>query len=572
MPQGSLKDLCGFLYIPTKLIIIINASVTLLCLLLFPICDNIQLMSFCREVHSMKRISKRLLSLALALLMLVSIVSTMTAGAAAGASNYPVVYVYGRGTQIYNKDGKQLYPMETNIQEKLLQDKSKIMSAFSKSLITDNWDPLCDAIYNSIAPLYEEMVLDENGEISNGSYHRLPATPKKKTDNFLMADYNFTYDSRIDPRESANQLNDYINAVLKATGKKKVNLIGRCLGSCVVSAYLTKYGAGKVDSVVYYAAACNGILPISATFSGHINIDADSVEKYTSKSLDDESDFNEFIKGLVTLTSQARLLGVSTEVINSVYLSIADQILPKLLLATYATMPCYWSMVSDEYYESAKSFIFKGETKKYAGLIKKIDDYHYNIQVPLNDTLTKLKKNGLKIYNISKYNVRLAPVFENCTVQADGTVELSTMSFGATSSLFGKTLSGSYLQEAADAGFSDYISKDCIIDSSTCLFPDNTWFIKNLEHSVFPTCVNDLMYEFFSSKGQYTIRSNKNFPQYLEYKSNNTLTPVTQVNQNDIDTDGGSSGVSSLLSVFLKVFTNVFGVLIKILFGILSSQ
>ena len=80
------------------------------------------------------------------------------------------------------------------------------------------------------------------------------------------------------------------------------------------------------------------------------------------------------------------------------------------------------------------------------------------------------------------------------------------------------------------------------------------------------------MYEFFSSKGQYTIRSNKNFPQYLEYKSNNTLTPVTQVNQNDIDTDGGSSGVSSLLSVFLKVFTNVFGVLIKILFGILSSQ
>ena len=520
----------------------------------------------------MKKFSKRLLCLLLVMIMLASASLPMTAGAAATASNYPVVYVYGRGTQIYNKDGKQLYPMETTIQQKLIQDKSQIMSAFSKSLVTDNWDPFCDAIYNSIAPLYEEMVLDENGEISNGSYHRKPGTPKKKTGDYHVYDYAFSYDSRTDPLETAKDLNAFIKKVLAATGKSKVNLIGRCLGSCIVSSYLTLYGAGDINTVVYYAAACNGILPIGATFSGHINIDADSVEKYTSKSLDDESDFNEFIKGLVTLTSQVRLLGVGTDVINSVYLSIADQILPRLLLATYATMPCYWSMVSDEYFESAKSFIFKGETKKYAGLIKKIDNYHYNVQVPLNDTLTRLKKNGLKVINISKYNVRLAPVFENCTVQADGTVELSTMSFGATSSLFGKTLSASYLQEVADAGFSDYVSKDCIIDSSTCLFPDNTWFIKNLDHGNFPTCVDDFMYEVFSTKGQYTIRSNKSYPQYLEYKSDNTLTPVTQVNQNDLDKDGGSSGVSSLLSIFLKTFMNVFGVLIKIVFGILSSQ
>ena len=333
------------------------------------------------------------------------------------------------------------------------------------------------------------------------------------------------------------------------------------------------YGNTYVDTALFYAAACNGILPIGATFSGHIQLDADSIQKYTDTSLNDEDDFDEFIKGLVTLTNQAKLLGVGTEKINSIYRSIADQILPKLLLATYATMPCYWSMVSDEYYESAKSFIFKGDTKTYAGLIKKIDNYHYNVQLPLNETLTKLKKNGMKVINISKYNVRLAPVFENCNVQADGTVELSTMSFGATSANIGKTLSKSYLSSVAASGMSSYVSKDSMIDSSTCLFPDSTWFIKNIKHTTFPSCVNSLIYEAFSSRGQFTIRSNKNYPQYLEYKDK-TLVPVTQLNKDDLDKDdgGGSSLLTSMLKVFIAAFMSTFGNLIKIVSGILSSQ
>ncbi|MGN1443382.1 MAG: esterase/lipase family protein [Acutalibacteraceae bacterium] len=520
----------------------------------------------------MKRISKRLLSVLLVMVTLVSIALPMTAEAAATSSTYPVVYVKGRRTPLYNKNGKQIYPLKTTIQEKLIQDKSTLMSAFNKSLLTNNWDPLCDAIYNSIAPLYSELVLDNNGEIANGSYHKKSDTPTKKTSNYKVSDYIFQYDSRVDPIASAKELHTYIKSVLKATGQKKVNLVGRCLGSSIVASYLTLYGNTYVDTVLFYAAACNGILPIGATFSGHIQLDADSIQKYADTNLEDGDDFDEFIRALVTLTNQAKLLGVGTDKINSVYLSIADQILPKLLLATYATMPCYWSMVSDEYFEAAKSFIFKGETKKYAGLIKKINNYHYNVQVPLNSTLTKLKKNGLKVINISKYNVRLAPVFENCNVQADGTVELSTMSFGATSANIGKTLSKTYLKNVAASGMSSYVSKDSMIDSSTCLFPDSTWFIKNLKHTTFPSCVNYLIYEAFSSKGQFTIKSNKNYPQYLEYKDN-TLVAVTQSNPDDLDKDDSSSSIlTSTLKVLITAFTSTFGTLIKIVSGILSSQ
>ncbi|MGN1195537.1 MAG: hypothetical protein ACI4SB_08640, partial [Acutalibacteraceae bacterium] len=71
--------------------------------------------------------------------------------------------------------------------------------------------------------------------------------------------------------------------------------------------------------------------------------------------------------------------------------------------------------------------------------------------------------------------------------------------------------------------------------------------------------------------GQYTIRSNANYPQYLEYK-NNTLVPVTQIDQSDLDNEGGTFTISSILTIFLSTFMSVFGTLIKILFGILGSQ
>ena len=58
----------------------------------------------------MKRISKRLLSLLLVMITLVSIALPMTAEAAATTSTYPIVYVRGRRTPIYNKNGKQIYP------------------------------------------------------------------------------------------------------------------------------------------------------------------------------------------------------------------------------------------------------------------------------------------------------------------------------------------------------------------------------------------------------------------------------------------------------------------------------
>lgn len=518
----------------------------------------------------MKKIFKNLLSLVLATVMIVTVMLPMTASAA-DITQIPIVYVRGRRSTIVNSSGKKIYPLKTTIQDALIKDAGKLSLAFADAMATNNWERYGNALYNSIEPIYRDLVLDNNGNIKNGSKVVESDPPQVKKKDFTTGDYVFQYDSRIDPLASAVKLNAYINAVKKATGAKKVNLVGRCLGSSVVASYLTKYGGASVESVIMYASACNGILPIGAAFSGKINIDSNALSRYTDQSLNDEESFNGFIKAMVELSRQARLLGYSAESINSIYLKVADQILPKLLLATYATMPCYWSMVSDEYYSAAKKFIFKNDTKKYAGLIQKIDNYHNNVQKKLPSTLKNLKKQGVKVSVIAKYNVRLAPVFENCNIQADGTVELKTMSFGATSSVFGKVLPKSYIDKANAAGRGKYISKDGIIDASTCLFPDSTWFIKNNEHTDFPLVVNKLICAIFNSKGQYTVTSNKNFPQYLEYvKSSNKLVPVTAADPKDIYDDSEVGSSANVLVALIRTVATIVGVFAKILGGIIG--
>ena len=56
-------------------------------------------------------------------------------------------------------------------------------------------------------------------------------------------------------------------------------------------------------------------------------------------------------------------------------------IIPRLVGETFATMPGYWSMVEDEYYEQAKevSLYSRGYTED-SRLVRRIDDYHYNVQ------------------------------------------------------------------------------------------------------------------------------------------------------------------------------------------------
>ncbi|MBQ8504184.1 MAG: hypothetical protein IJ491_07895 [Clostridia bacterium] len=516
----------------------------------------------------MNRKLKAVLSALLVVLTLVTSVGLpLCASAATYENDLPIVYVQGRDRTIYNKNGKKIMPFSTDPEDLIMKESDRLLAAFSSSVLQKNWDIYCDELVAVVSEVYKDVTLDNNGEASDGSYVKANATPTAKTSNFGLNDYVFNYDSRLDPWTVAKELRTYINNVLKATGKSKVQLVSRCLGTNYAAAYLTRYKSeakSKIDTCVLYVPSAKGTIMVSESFSGEFKFDPDLINTYVNEYMED-SEMTELLKAVVSVTYSMSILSLGTNAVESVYQQIADRVVPELILATYGTMPSYWSMVDDEHYDKAKSLVLSGKEEEYAGLIEKIDRYHNKVMINLDSTLLSLRNSGMKVAIIAKYNTALAPLFESSNVQADGLVELSSLSFGATAADMGKTLSKAYLDDVSLSGAIDYVSDDLIIDSSTCLFPDNTWFIKDSPHGAFKSSMNNLILTIVRQKKQMTVWDNEKYPQYLQYNSNNTLTPISAATPGDgAESSGGSTNILSTIINFFSKIINV----IKSLLGI----
>ena len=149
----------------------------------------------------------------------------------------------------------------------------------------------------------------------------------------------------------------------------------------------------------------------------------------------------------------------------------------------------------------------------------------------------------------------MPPYLESYSVQGDGTVNIGDISFGAIGADIGNTLSVEYLNAAKKGGTIDYISDDLIVDASTCLFPDYTWFVRDVDHGYNPTCIDALMMDIFHTKNQATIKTFEKYPQFLVFnQSKNTITPVTGPVSNGSSSGTQSSAWQRLINIFLSFF------------------
>ena len=102
-----------------------------------------------------------------------------------------------------------------------------------------------------------------------------------------------------------------------------------------------------------------------------------------------------------------------------------------------------------------------------------------------------------------------------------------------------------------------------MIDASTALFPDNTWFIKNLEHGDFPQGVDNFINVLLKNKNM-TIDTFEEYPQYLNYDyDTDSLSPVAGLSADDIIPTGNEKRIPA----FLRFFTFMFNLIKKILSG-----
>ena len=208
---------------------------------------------------------------------------------------------------------------------------------------------------------------------------------------------------------------------------------------------------------------------------------------------------------------------------------LSDGAIRRLLRETVAKMPGIWSLIGDDYYEDAKAYVFNEpeDAETYAELIEKIDAYHYNVQKHSAEIMETARQATGKIGVIAKYGQRLIPIINRSTIQSDGTIDVKGTSCGATAADIGRTLGENYVQ-AVDDGH-NHLSPDGVIDASTALYPDQTWFIKNLEHPRGSDYVDDLILYICYADHQVTVFENAEFPQFVTYSLvENTVSPQTE--------------------------------------------
>lgn len=516
---------------------------------------------------------KKLISVILSLLMLFAV---MAPAASAAEQGNITIYVSGYGGSLVDENGEYIWrdgPMESMLTG-LTDILGEILFDLSIGMVTGNYDEYCDKLYNQMAPAFKDLILDENGEASDGSGwggDMLTDGYSVKYNGFSSGYIDFWYDWRLSCEDNAEILEQFIDRVCREKGVSQVNLIGRCLGGNVVNAYLENgTNLDKVDKVMLYIPSTEGVDFISALFSGQIEVTDDNVDNFIDKTLPYMMQFEneetaEMIETLVDFINQVKVLDTGLGLLQGILDAVKDNVLARIVRDTYGGFVSYWNMVSDEYLEDAIAFVYNTEElqQDYAGMIEKIRSYHENVQLNARATMTELKESGKEFLIVSKYNIANFPLSKDGDKQSDGTALTSATSFGATVSPFGTTLSESYIKAMPEAN-KKYLSADNMIDASTCLFPENTWFYKNLYHSVFPACVDELFDAFIHTEG-FNVNSSEKFPQYIKYNAaTGEAAPVEGLDEGDIvDRDS----FYSKSTVFMKILKMIFDFFSKLLYG-----
>ena len=148
-----------------------------------------------------------------------------------------------------------------------------------------------------------------------------------------------------------------------------------------------------------------------------------------------------------------------------------------------------------------------------AGLIEKIDAYHYNVQVRAAEILQEANKDT-KIYLVAGYDIQRTPLVSAYLNTSDGTVDTKYAAVGAITADIRSTFADDYTQ-AIDDGH-NHISPDFCIDASTCALPEQTWFIKDMLHCTTHQGHDELYRLMLTSEEQFYVDTYEQYPQFMQ--------------------------------------------------------
>lgn len=363
--------------------------------------------------------------------------------------------------------------------------------------------------------------------------------------------YAFNYDWTADPTETAKELNKFISYVKTETNAKKVNVVAMSLGSVVVLSYLNAFGGRSVNNLVFASPAWQGTSIVGNLFTGNIELDIFAVKNYLVKSADVSATTH--IAAYI-ISFIASYEGLSHEYFGDINKNIQG-VLPYVyedsLIPLMAGMPAMWSLVPAEDFDAAKAYLFPDGIN--ADLEAMIDKYH-DIQVNAENIINNVQEQGVRFGIVCGYNRQMIPINSEYR-QSDEVIDVEYMSGGANCALYLQAHDDwgqVYNQKIKDGH--NHISWDYKIDASTCMFPEQTWFIKNMSHSDYNVerGTLDTVIWLLNANKQYTVQTDKeNHPQFSLYNTYKRKTTPIAVDGllGDLDGSGAVNTVDARLAL-----------------------
>ena len=480
---------------------------------------------------------KKTLSVLLAVIMAFSVSAATFSSYAADechCGTTPVVYVTGFAMTdlVANPGTDEQYNVFMPETSAIVRTVAQLIVPVISLCITGNYDSFAASLSKALNELMKDAACDDNGDPLNENVDvKFRVDPT--AEHGYGYDNRFNYDWREDVFDIAAELKDYIEETKAVTGHSKVVVKAESMGGAVVMTYLKVYGSDSVETVIMQSSAFNGINLVGGLFTGDLNIKTKSVMNYIGNFIEGNDTMTVFYRCLFNLLC-GFILSPVCNAVDRVFTEGKEVLYEDCLRDLFGNLTGIWTFVPNEYYEQAKDYML--DEDENAELIKKLDAYHYGVMDSTEEILDEAMADGMKLAIISNYGKAAVPVLTDDGYQSDFLIDTARTSLGATCADYGETLGEGYVQKNADGH--NHISCDNVIDASTCIYPEYTWFVKDMMHTWYSIGYDHFTWWLAQSAIQPTVNDTEEYPQFLlNNQETKTLDPLTSENCETQSTD-----------------------------------
>jgi len=416
---------------------------------------------------------------------------------------------------------EQLWPPTSDKIKTLVKN---IINPLAKLSLNRDWNAFAMTLSDEINVMLGDLWLDENGEVTNSSGPYMVYPPENEVTK--DGEYSYVYDWRIDPYEAAEGFNDFINYIAEASGCEKVVIECHSYAGIVTMCYFEKYGTDAVRSVCFNSTAVYGAGFTKDIIKGKLLIGGDrdftgmGAEAIVSYLLGTFSNnrYNQLIEPVIDMLKNAGLVDFVSKFFNTMLINTSDTLYKESIIPLFGFWPAIWSMVPDDSLEDGLDYIFSeslgSSVESYAGMNEKITAFSEGVRSHREDILGGIN-DDCNLYVISRYGYSSIPITASWQTMTDGVLDTASTSFGATCSNYGD-------MKVFDIT-SEYVSPNGQIDTSTCLFPEQTWMLRGIGHTQHFDTVQNMAKALLYYDGQATVKTFSEYPRFMLYSSDSGL-------------------------------------------------